>query len=632
MEKTITLIEGGRYDYQIMVSDTCSQTTRWACFELQRILRKMTGVTLPISQEFEGTPIRRRGPYMTKAIIVGDHPILKELGCEIDWAALGKEGYRLTTCKDNVIIAGSDKRGAMYGVFGLLENYLGVRWFTPDVEHIPTRYKVTLPADLEETFVPQLEYREPQFWECYIDGDWNAHTRGNGHYDRVADYQGGNDKYFPFVHSFNSLVPVEKYFDEHPEYFSEVNGVRISDRPQLCLTNDDVFEIALKQVKTWIKEHPEASIVSVSQNDWYNPCTCPKCKAIDDYEESHAGTLLYFVNKIAAAIADEYPDISIDTLAYQYTRKPPKHIRPLPNVIIRLCDIECCFIHPLEECQAIVYPYDRPGSRPDQHFSEDVRQWAQVSDRLYVWDYVTNYAHSLMPFPNFKVLQPNIKFLIKNHVKGLFEEACYWPGGGGSMAELRSYVMAQFMWNPDLDLDVLVDEFMTGVFKSAGPAMRRYYDLIHSHLDVEGLHMGIYEPKSDAYHNPEAAKKLAELKEACATNQEFMEKAKEINSFRLTVDKLEFLTQPMLDEAHRLFDEMEKLADDEIVLRRVRRERLGLRYIEIYLEDPESPCHKAHVDEYIADVRSHGINNLAEGRTLEASRDMMYKGLMRTWG
>ena len=186
MGKTITLIEGGRYDYQILVANNASQTTRWACFELQRILRKMTGVTLPISQELEGDG-HRSHMYMKRGIIVGRHPRLETIGAKIDWDALGDEGYRLTTCGEDIIVAGSDVRGAMYGVFSLLEKYMGVRWFTPDVEHVPTRYKVTLPADLEETFVPQLEYREPQFWENYIDGDWNAHTKGNGHYDRVAD-------------------------------------------------------------------------------------------------------------------------------------------------------------------------------------------------------------------------------------------------------------------------------------------------------------------------------------------------------------------------------------------------------------------------------------------------------------
>ena len=127
-------------------------------------------------------------------------------------------------------------------------------------------------------------------------------------------------------------------------------------------------------------------------------------------------------------------------------------------------------------------------------------------------------------------------------------------------------------------------------------------------------------------------KQLEELKRTCKTVTEFNERSKELNSFRLTVEKLEFLTQPMLDEAHRLFDEMELVADDEIVLRRVRRERLGLRYIELYLEDPKSPEHKANVDEFFADLKSHGIDRLSEGRLPEQSYEMMVQGIMRTWG
>ena len=88
---------------------------------------------------------------------------------------------------------------------------------------------------------------------------------------------------------------------------------------------------------------------------------------------------------------------------------------------------------------------------------------------------------------------------------------------------------------------------------------------------------------------------------------------------------------PYPNEA-RLKEEMELLADDEIVLRRVRRERLGLRYIELYLEDPKSPEHKANVDAFFADLKSHGIDRLSEGRLPEQSYEMMVQGIMRTWG
>ncbi len=631
MKNEVTIIEGGRCTYQILVSDNASQSIRWAACEMQRILRKMTGVTIPIGNELENNP--RFGLYMHHGIIIGKHPRLEEIGADINWDNLGDEGYRLTVCGEDIIIAGSEKRGAMYGVFSLLEKYMGVRWFASDVEHIPERTKVTLPIDIDETYVPVLEYREPSFWEGCIDGAWCAHNKCNGDFNRVEKFQGGKNSYFPFVHSFNDLVPVEKYFDEHPEYFSEVNGVRVREKTQLCLTNNDVFEISLKQVKSWITEHPEATIISVSQNDGYNPCTCEKCRQIDEAEESHAGSLIAFVNKIAAAVAEEYPDISIDTLAYVYTRKPPKNIRPLPNVIIRLCDIECCFSHPLEECCAIVYPYDTDEWRPKQLFSDEIRRWAKIHNRIYLWDYVTNFAHPLMPFPNFRVLKPNIKFFVENNVKGVFEQGALWCGGGGSMAELRNYVMAKLLWNQNYDADVLVDEFITCVYKSAAPYMRRYFDLIHSR--IENMHLGIYDPADNTYKNTELQKKMnnviAEMKANGASEQEINEYNIKMKSFYLTTEKLEFMTRPMLDEAKDLFDNMELLADDEIVLRRVRRERLGLRYIELHLENPRLPEHKRNVDEFFEDLKKHGILCVNEGRSIEKSYEMMQNGIMHLW-
>ena len=631
VKNKITLIEGGFSEYQILVSSAASQGTRWACVELQRILRVMTGVTIPIGIKFERIP--KMGFYVKRCIVVGEHPHIKELGINIEWDKLGDEGYRIVTCGEDVIIAGSDNRGAMYGVFSFLEKYMGIRWFTSDTEHIPSRHKVEIPSELDEIHVPFLEYREPSFWEGCVDGAWCAHNRCNGHFNRIEDFQGGKNSYFPFVHSFDSLVPAEKYFDEHPEYFSEVNGVRIKENTQLCLTNDEVYEIALEKIKKWINEHPEATIVSVSQNDGYNPCTCEKCRRIDEHEGSHAGSLITFVNKIANVLSEEYPHISIDTLAYVYTRKAPEHIRPLPNVIIRLCDIECCFSHPLEECDAVVYPYDTDAWRPKEGFSEEIGRWAKIHNRLYVWNYVTNFAHPLMPFPNFRVIKPNIDFFIKNNVKGLFQQGALWYGGGGSMAELRNYVMAQLMWNPECDTDILIDEFLSGVYKSAAPFMRRYFDLIHRR--IENMHLGIYDPADDTYANKELKREIDaeidKMKKSGVPMQEICNYDIRMKTFRLTTEKLGFMTEEMIDEANELFDIMETVSDDENVLRSVRRERLGLRYIELHLEDSRTEEHRRRVDGFFEDLRSHGIVCVSENRALEKSYEMMHKGIMHLW-
>lgn len=87
--------------------------------------------------------------------------------------------------------------------------------------------------------------------------------------------------------------------------------------------------------------------------------------ALTKEEGSHAGTLLRFVNACADAIAEEYPDIIIDTLAYHYTRQAPKITRPAPNVTVRLCTIEGCFSHPLEACEVVTCDYYKRNMTDD---------------------------------------------------------------------------------------------------------------------------------------------------------------------------------------------------------------------------------------------------------------------------
>ena len=134
--------------------------------------------------------------------------------------------------------------------------------------------------------------------------DFSVRNKYNGAQHQPDEARGGNISYRGFVHTFNALVPPERYFADHPEYYSEINGARVGpDHSQLCLTNPDVLRIATQTVRQWIKESPNASIISVSQNDWHNYCQCEKCSALAEKEGSQAGPLLHFVNAIAESYA-----------------------------------------------------------------------------------------------------------------------------------------------------------------------------------------------------------------------------------------------------------------------------------------------------------------------------------------
>jgi len=411
-------------------------------------------------------------------------------------ADLGDEGIRIVSRAGELTLGGS-KRGVLYAVYTFLEDHLGCRWYTPDCATWPTEGSLSV-GDLNVTYVPPLEYRATDYPKSRPP-EFAVRNKLNGTQIEASEEWGGKISYRGFVHTFNALVPSEQHFDAHPEYFSEINGVRVRDYTQLCLTNPDVLRVAIQTVRQWIAESPEATIISVSQNDWQNYCTCPQCSAVAEEEGSQSGPLLRFVNAIAADIEKDYPHIIIDTLAYQYTRKPPTVTKPRPNVAIRLCSIECEFNRPLAT------------SEYNKTFVDDIRGWNAICDRLHIWDYVINYRHCVQPFPNLRVLQPNIRFFAENGVTGVYEEANYFSHGG-EFAELRTYLMAKLLWNPGWDVERGINEFCRAYYGAAADRVEEYIDLIHeAAVSDDSFHMPIYVDCYSPFQTDEALRRYEKL-------------------------------------------------------------------------------------------------------------------------
>jgi hypothetical protein len=383
-----------------------------------------------------------------------------------------------------------------------------------------------------------------------MDGDWAARHKLNGHFIDLKAHHGGQVKWAYFVHTFNLLVPPEEYFEEHPEYFSEINGERTAFRSQLCLTNPDVLQITIDKVKQWLRADSNANVVSVSQNDWYSPCECAACKAIDLREGSHSGTMLYFVNQVAEAIEQEFPHVAICTLAYQYTRKAPATMRPRLNVIIRLCSIECCFSHPQEQCAR------------NSSFVQDIEEWSKICNRIYIWDYVTEFGHYISPFPNFYSLQPNIQFFLRYGAKGIFEQG---PGTTGELAELRSYLLAKLLWNPEIDVAAVIDDFLQGYYgKASAPFMRAYIDLINRKARDGDFHFHIWSPLKRDFFTAELLQQATELLEQAKAHAEHGVMRRRIQLAQLPVDYVKIALGLVKDaERARIISRFFRVAERE---------------------------------------------------------------------
>jgi hypothetical protein len=551
----VVLAKDGKSLYRIVVPQKAIPSERYAAEELQRYLERISGAKLPIVTDSE--------PMGSHEILLGDNAHLRKLGIQFDFAKLGTDGFVLRTFQNHLIIAGGRPRGTLYGVYALLEEKLGVRWFTPEVEFVPKMERVELPV-LNETQVPALEYREVFWTEMMRDPDFAARHRLNGHHYRLTEKHGGRAVvFYPFVHSFDLLIPRE-VCEQRPEFWPMVGGKRVSGYVQRCLSNPDLVKLAIERVSQWLKEHPEATIIDISQNDTGNWCQCPQCKALDDAEGSPSASIIKFVNTIAEAIDSH---IRYETLAYQYSRKPPKTIRPRPNVIIRLCSIECCFAHPLESCP----------SEENRRFREDIQAWQLVAPVLYVWDYTTNFANYLQPFPNFEVLQANVRFFVRHGVKGLFEQGNYSPGGNGEMAPLRAYVLAKLLWNPDTDVQRHINDFLHGYYGRAAGAIRAYMELLHRQVREKGYHAHIFEPPTVPHLN----------------NDEF------------------------LDSAERLFDEAERLAESEEIRFRVQVARLPVWYVKLATNRVTGDERADLLRKFLSIARKAGITHIREWQTLD---------------
>lgn len=443
-EKLLTVIADGISDYKIVVPEAPSPATNYAAKELQYFLTEITGVELPIVSQSKaaGSP----------SILIGinsrtDETVSKEL------SKLAADGVLIKTSGRNIILLGSNERGQLYSVYVLLEKFLGVRFLTLDCTVIPKKTAVILP-EINYTHASPFMYRETLYFDSYP-RQIAIRQRLNGPMTECDAQVGGRWIIHPYCHSFSTLVPAEKYFQEHPEYFSLIKGERKGDHihAQLCLTNPEVLKIATEKVLQWCEQYPDVPIFDVSQNDGNGWCECENCMAIAVEEGSQHGPIGRFVNAIADAVTEKYPDKWIETLAYAYAVDPPQITKPRDNVIIRLCHTGDYFAG---------FERNDLGS----NLVNNLERWRKQTRRILIWHYATNFQHYLAPNQNLNGLARDIKAYARHGANGVMIQGNY-QSPGGELAELRQYLSAQLMWDPDQDPMVIREDFCRGYYASA---------------------------------------------------------------------------------------------------------------------------------------------------------------------
>ena len=408
----------------------------------------------------------------------------------------------------------------------------------------------------------------------------------------MPEMLGGSIRYALGAHSFAWLVPHHEYRDTHPEYFSFYNGRRQNvenDHWQLCLTNPDLVDIVVKNAREILKANPDKKILSISQNDNPYNCQCENCLKSDAEEGSPVGTLIKFVNHVAEILEPEFPDVMFDILAYHYTRPASRKTQTRHNVCVRLCASSTCFAHPYDKCDDRSRAVKHPNGKTTV-FIDDLIEWSKVCNRLYVWDYTSNFPLYPMPFANWRVLQPNLQTMAKHNVKGVFEEANCAANGGVDFNELRTYLLCKLMWNPDCDIDAYRKEFMEYYYGEAAPHLDKYLNMLCDFVEKENYHLYIQDIKRPDY-----------------------------------------LSEELLITYNDLFDKAEKaVAGDGIRLSRVQKARLSIRFVDIFWNEILSGNYNAQkINQFFTDLRAHNISRLDEWSNIERTYRAWMEGKER---
>jgi hypothetical protein len=422
---------------------------------------------------------------------------------------LKEDGFFLTTTDGYIRIVQGEGKGSIYGVVTLLDDYFGIHYFAENTYTIHQDKNMILPSNILRIENPSFRYRQTSSYSMR-DPVYKLWHRLEAPGEVFVENM--------WVHTFNRLLPAVRYGASHPEYYAFVNGER---RPgaasQWCLTNPEVFEIVASRIDSLFKANPDKHIISVSQNDSQTHCQCDACKAVDDYEGSPSGSIIHFLNKLAI----RFPDKEFSTLAYLYSVPPPRHVKPLPNVNIMLCDIDCYREVPLTE------------NKSGRSFVNDMEGWAAISDNIFVWDYGINFDNYISPFPNFHILQPNMNLFHKNKATMHFVQIN--SVRGVDFSELRAYLVAKLMWNTSADTDSIIRTFLDEYYgKPAAPYLYQYIKLREGALMGSRIPLWIYDTPvthKDGMLNKTMIKRYRELfdkaEQAVAYNTTYLNRVRE---------------------------------------------------------------------------------------------------------
>ena len=509
-----TLVKDGKPRAILILPSEPTPAAKRAALLFQGHVKEISTATLPLRMENQvaGKPTLDQ-PW----VLLGEGSLAKKLG--FTTAGLGPGGVLLKARDNMLALMGTDSRtptdpdGTLYAVTLFLEDKLGVRYLWPGElgKVVPRRTTIDV-ADFEVRFTPRLAQRRirslgysdrlkvgldrlrftrAEYEKQVADaGDWFQWQRLGG----SLNLNGG--------HAFPHLWA--KYGKAHADWFAlQPNGSRDQsanpDRARLCKSNKELIAAIARDKIGEFSRNPGLLSVPLGPNDGgrLSFCTCPKCEALDDprgrkvmlwdftgkarrdFEHvSLTDRMVYFWNAIAEQVTKVHPTKLMVVDAYSVYSAPPVGRKLHPNLVVRFASL---------------------GYHDETYRKESLRDWddwSKAAKRIFFRPNLMLLGRRTgLPLVYVHKFGEDFRHLAGHGLLGTDFDACchHWATQG-----LNYYVVARLNWNPDLDVDTLIDDYCRSGFGPAARSVRRYFDRLEALLDESAKQKAKQTPPLDS--------------------------------------------------------------------------------------------------------------------------------------
>ena len=459
----------------IVLPPNAGGVMRIAAYELQKHLKLITGVEIPVADK------TLPGKYTFRFEVSGKGGEQKpeEAFYEIRKDAVffrGDDSPFPANAPITTILCTGNRFGTLSAVYLFLETQFHVRWLWPGdsgIVYPETKHPILKTGS--EKWVPRLLQRS--IGPGYGMWRWNHFERiqkqmppefrltRKQYENKVTDtffwlrrMRMGKSVNDSFGHAFTDWW--RKYSKIHPEYFAlQANGRREPENPKwphavkLCVSNPAVIK---QVVENWKKRGMPPSI-NTCENDSGGYCRCAECLKLDVLRPGEAALrhlsdrYVSFANRVRAEASKYRPDVTASMYAYSVYREPPRREKVEQNIAIGFVPF---MMDPFDQTEQRYKGWRRAGAR---------RLFLRPNDQ---------YVNPGLPMGFEKRMYEHFQLGVKNGIVGTSYDSLhnYWQANG-----IADYILARGHINPSLSFETLLDEYCSA-FGAAAPEMMKYFN------------------------------------------------------------------------------------------------------------------------------------------------------------